>query len=195
VLAARSKRESRPAADAKRVCLGRVVAAHGVQGWVGIETYTEAADEFVAYGELEDESGATAFAIEEARMGPKGLLVRFADVTDRDAAEALKGKRLYVSRARLPKLREKEAYYHADLIGLAAERTDGFALGRVVAVQNFGAGDLLEIAVAGKADTVLVPFTKAIVPEVDMKGGRLVVDPPPGLLDAAKPEDQDAADG
>jgi 16S rRNA processing protein RimM len=174
-----------------------------VQGWVGVETYTEAAGDLVAYGEFADEAGTATFAIDEARMGPKGLLVRFAGVSDRNAAEALKGTRLCVPRASLPKIREKESYYHADLIGLAAARTDGAVLGRVVAVQNFGAGDLLEIAQPGNPNTLLVPFTQAIVPEVDVKAGRVVIDPPPGLLDSPAtggartehgPGEQDGAD-
>ncbi len=176
------------------VCLGRIVAAHGVQGWVGIETYTEQPEEVAAYGTLRDERGTREFEVADMRMGPKGILVRLDGVSDRNQAEALKGTRLYVPRARLPKIREKDAYYHADLIGLAAERTDGSALGRVVAVQNFGAGDLLEIKVEGEKDTVLVPFTKEIVPEVDMAGGRVVVDPPAGLLEAATPGDQEPND-
>ncbi len=171
------------------VCLGRVVVAHGVQGWVGIETYTERAEEIAAYGDLTDEAGETTYTLAAMRMGPKGLLALFEGVDDRDAAEDLKGTRLYVPRSALPRIRDKDAYYHADLIGVAAVLIDGTALGTVTAVQNFGAGDLLEIVVPGKRDTVLVPFTKAIVPEVDMKARRLVVDPPPGLLDDSKPEE------
>jgi 16S rRNA processing protein RimM len=109
------------------------------------------------------------------------VLARIEGVTDRDQAEALKGTRLYVDRAALPALYEAETYYHADLIGLAAEDREGRSLGRVVAVENFGAGDLLEIAEGpggqgGKS--LLVPFTRAAVPVVDLEGGRLVVDPP-----------------
>jgi 16S rRNA processing protein RimM len=187
--------ETRSGEADKMVCLGRIVAAHGVQGWVGIETYTEHAEEIAAYGPLTDEGGETDYLIADMRMGPKGILVRLEGVSDRNHAEELKGTRLYVPRAALPKIREKEAYYHADLIGLAAERTDGTAMGRIVAVQNYGAGDLLEIKVEGKADTVLVPFTKKSVPEVDMAGGRVVIDPPLGLLDPPKAEDQDGSDG
>lgn len=197
-MAARTKQartnEARSGGADKMVCLGRIVAAHGVHGWVGIETYTGQPEEVAAYGTLCDELGTREFEIAEARMGPKGILVRIDGVNDRNQAEDLKGTRLYVSRARLPKIREKEAYYHADLIGLSAERPDGSALGRVVAVQNFGAGDLLEIKVEGERDTVLVPFTKEIVPEVDVAGGRMVVDPPPGLLEPAGPGDQGGTD-
>jgi 16S rRNA processing protein RimM len=197
-LAARTKQSRTKEAGAgeadKMVCLGRIVAAHGVQGWVGIETYTEQAEEIAAYGTLSDERGETEFVIADMRMGPKGILVRLEGVSDRNQAEDLKGTRLYVPRAALPKIREKEAYYHADLIGLAALHTDGSEMGRIVGVQNFGAGDLLEIKAAGKADTVLVPFTKKAVPEVDVRGGRVVIDPPLGLLDPPKAEDQDAGD-
>lgn len=173
------------------MCLGRIVMAHGVRGEVGIEAYTEAPGEITRYGVLTDEAGARTFEIAALRLGPKGPIVRLAGVTDRDAAEDLKGTRLYVPRGRLPGLRDKDSYYHADLIGLRAERADGTILGTVFAVQNFGAGDLLEIAPPATTqgnppqNTLLVPFTKAVVPVVDIGGGRVVIDPPPGLLDGA----------
>jgi 16S rRNA processing protein RimM len=170
------------------------VGAHGVRGEVKLESFTEYADEIAAYGDLYDETGTRPFPLAEMRAGPKGILARFAGVTDRNAAEDLRGVRLYVPRSRLPRLREEDAYYQADLIGLAAELGDGSALGRVRAVQNFGAGDLLEIDVPGRKNTLLVPFTRAVVPTVDMTAGRVVIEPPPGLLDeGGTPPPADAA--
>ncbi len=165
------------------VCLGRIVGAHGVRGEVKLESFTEHAEEVAAYGDLYDEAGVRAFPIVEMRAGPKGILARFDGVNDRNAAEDLRGVRLYVPRSRLPRIKDDDEYYQADLIGMAAELLDGSHLGTVRAVQNFGASDLLEIDVAGRKNTLLVPFTRAVVPAVDVKAGRLVVDPPPGLLD------------
>ncbi len=128
-------------------------------------------------GPLGDESGRRRFEIAVTGQA-KGLVVaRIADIADRDAAQSLRGVRLYVARAALPEPEEAEAYYHTDLIGLAAEDSAGRPLGTVAAVENYGAGDFLEIARAGGAP-LLVPFTKMVVPLVDLEGGRVVVDPP-----------------
>ncbi len=109
------------------------------------------------------------------------MLVQLTGVGDRAAAKALKGTRLYVPRVRLPPAGEEE-YYHADLIGLAVEEVGGRALGTVTSVHNFGAGDVLEVAAAGGI-AIMVPFTRAVVPVIDLAGGRIVIDPPPGLLE------------
>lgn len=172
--------------DDQLVCLGRIVVAHGVRGEVGLETYTEFPDEIAAYGDFIDESGSRTFVMTGLRFGPKGMLATFEGVTDRNAAEDLKGTRLYVPRSALPRIRTKDEYYQADLIGLVAFLKEGGELGTVSAVHNFGAGDLLEVRVPDKRETLLVPFTKDAVPEVDLQAGRLVVDPPAGLLDEAK---------
>jgi 16S rRNA processing protein RimM len=134
------------------------------------------------YGPLTDEQGLRRFAIELLSSQKGQFLARVAGVADRDAAAGLAGTRLFVERDRLPEPDEDE-FYHTDLIGLVAERPDGETLGRVTAVHDFGAGELIEIALE-TGRRVLVPFTRAAVPEVDPKAGRLVVDPPPGLLDA-----------
>jgi len=160
-----------------RVCLGVVVGAHGVRGLVRIKSFTEAPGDIAAYGPLSDEAGARSFAVRVTGEAKGAILAAIAGVADRDAAEALKGTRLYVDRAALPVPVDAEEFYHADLIGLMAEDRAGRALGRVVAVHNFGAGDLLEIAPEG-GQSLLLPFTKAAVPEVDLAGGRLVVEPP-----------------
>ena len=160
-----------------RICLGVITGAHGVRGLLRIKSFTAAPADIAAYGPLEDEAGTRRFEV-TVKGETKGLvLAALAGVEDRDAAEALKGTRLYIERAALPPLEDEEEYYHADLIGLMAETRDGQGLGRVVAVHNFGAGDLLEIA-PDEGPTLMLPFTKAAVPRVDLTAGRLVAEPP-----------------
>jgi len=163
-------------AEAKplRILLGRIAGAHGIRGEVLIKAFTEAPENVGAYGPLSDESGTRTFKLKSARATPKGVVARLQGVDDRNGAEALKGIALYIERERLPAAAEGE-FYHADLIGLAAVDGDGKPVGEIVAVQNYGAGDLLEIRLAGSSKTELVPFTYAAVPEVDIAARRVVV--------------------
>ena len=163
-------------AEAKplRILLGRIAGAHGIRGEVLIKAFTEAPENVGAYGPLSDESGTRTFKLKSARATPKGVVARLQGVDDRNGAEALKGIALYIERERLPAAAEGE-FYHADLIGLAAVDGDGKPVGEIVAVQNYGAGDLLEIRLAGSSKTELVPFTDAAVPEVDIAARRVVV--------------------
>jgi 16S rRNA processing protein RimM len=170
---------------ATRVCLGVIAAPHGVKGLVRVKSFTAAPEAIAGYGPLEDEDGTKlALALVGAAKGV--LVMRVAGVADRDAAERLRGRRLYLPRTALPAPAADE-YYHADLIGLVAELRDGTVLGRVRAVHDFGAGDSIEIARAGAA-SVLVPFTRAAVPEIAIQAGRIVVDPPEGVLTPARPD-------
>ena len=164
------------AAEDERLCVGVIAGAHGVRGLVKIKSFTEDPANLTAYGPLTDESGARRYQVAVTGRAKGVLLARIEGVGDRDAARALRGARLYVARAALPEP-EDEEYYHADLIGLAVEDRAGAPLGRVAAVQNFGAGDILEIERPDQG-TLLVPFTKAAVPLVDPAGGRVVVEPP-----------------
>jgi 16S rRNA processing protein RimM len=157
-----------------RIRLGRISGAHGIRGEVLIHAHTATPEDIGAYGPLSDASGARAFAIESVRVTAKGVVARLAGVADRTAAEALQGVELYVDRDQLPAAAEGE-FYHADLIGLAAVDAEGRHIGEIVAVQNYGAGDLLEIRLAGSGKTELVPFTEAFVPEVDVKAKRVVI--------------------
>lgn len=159
-----------------RICVGAIAGAHGVKGLVKIKSFTEEPDGVAAYGPLSDEAGERKFTL--ALTGrAKGLIIaRIDGVEDRNAAEALRGTRLYVERAALPPTAE-EAYYHTDLIGLEAVGMDGAPVGEVKALYNYGAGDVIEIQRRDK-DLLLLPFTKAAVPEVDLEGGRLVVREP-----------------
>ena len=165
-----------------RVCLGVVAGAHGVAGAVRIRSFTAEPKDVAAYGPMSDESGERVFRIKVTGMSKLQVLAEIEGVADRPAAAALKGVRLYVARERLP-APQLEEYYHDDLIGLKVDLADGVRLGTVSAVHDFGAGDMLEVQRHGPAASVLVPFTRAVVPVVDLAAGRLVIDPPPGLLE------------
>ena len=172
---------------AEMVCVGAVAGAHGVRGLVRLKSFTEEPDGIVTYGPLWDERGERRFVVTVTGQAKGQLLARIEGIADRDAAEALKGTRLYVPRDALPETDEDE-YYFNDLIGLDADAADGIRFGTVRAVHEFGAGPLLEIALEA-GGTAMVPFTKAAVPTVDLAGGRLVVEPPAGLLDEAERDD------
>ena len=161
--------------------LGVITGAHGVKGEVRVKSFTAEPGAVAGYGPLEDDEGRRRFALAVRGTVRGQLIARVEGVLDRNAAERLTGTRLYVSRGALPEPAADE-YYHADLVGLAVLLKDGGALGRVRAVHDFGAGGNLEVE---KPDggVVLVPFTEQVVPEVDLAQGRLVVDPPAGLLD------------
>ncbi|MGC1552350.1 MAG: ribosome maturation factor RimM [Bradyrhizobium sp.] len=159
-----------------QVCVARIGAAHGVRGAVKLWTFTEDPFAVKAYGSLSTKDGARHFEVTSAREAKDHLVATFKGVTTREDAERLNGIELYVSREKLPTTEEDE-YYHADLIGLAAETTAGVTLGRVLAIHNFGAGDIIEIAPPSGA-TMLLPFTNAVVPTVDLAGGRVVIELP-----------------
>ena len=117
-----------------------------------------------------------------AAKGDGMVIAQLSGIADRDRAEALRGLRLYAPRAVLPPIGDDDEFYHADLVGLPAMLGDGAPLGTVIAVHDFGAGDMLEIE-PDAGPKVLVPFTRAVVPIVDIAGGRVVVDPPAGLIE------------
>lgn len=171
-------------APEKRVCVGVVTGAQGVRGAVRVKSFTAEPDAIARYGPLEDEKGERRFALRVVGSAKGVLIAVVAGIEDRDRAEALRGLRLYLPRAALPPTEEEE-YYHADLIGLAAILADGAPVGTVRAVHDFGAGDTLEIE-RPTGPPVMVPFTRAVVPIVDLDAGRLVLDPPPGLLEPSK---------
>lgn len=160
----------------QRVCLGAIAGAHGVRGVVRVESFAANPADLAAYGPLSDESGKRRFALALVGTARGQLLAQIEGIADRDAAEALKGQRLYVERAALPAPAAEE-YYHSDLLGLACEGLDGIPFGTVKALYNFGAGDVLEVE-RGTGERVLLPFTRAAVPRIDLAGGRLVIVPP-----------------
>jgi 16S rRNA processing protein RimM len=163
-----------------RVCIAAIAGAYGVKGDVRLKSFCAVPEDVAAYGPVETEDGARSFEIRLGGPIKNGFSARLSGVTRREAAEALKGTRLYVDRTALPGLEDDE-YYHADLIGLEVRDTGGALLGMVKTVQNHGAGDLIEI-VPGAGPTVLLPFTLATVPTVDLAAGRIVADPPEGLF-------------
>jgi 16S rRNA processing protein RimM len=161
---------------ASPVCVARIGAAHGVRGAVKLWTFTEDPLAVQSYGPLMTKDGARQFEIANVREAKDHLVASFKGIATRNDAEKLNGIELYVPREKLPATDDDE-YYHADLIGLAAVNAADELLGRVVAIHNFGAGDIIEIA-PPKGATMLLPFTNAVVPTVDIAGGRVVVELP-----------------
>ena len=158
-----------------RVCLGVVVGAHGIRGAVKVKCFTADPEDFGAYGPVEDEAGGPKRKVRVVGVSKGLALVTLDGIASRDDAEALKGVRFTVDRARLPKADEDE-FLVADLVGLKVVSPDGLDMGVVRNVFDFGAGEVIEIA--GGPEVVMVPFTRQAVPEVDIAGGRLVVVPP-----------------
>jgi len=158
------------------ICVARIGAAHGVRGAVKLWTFTEDPLAVKAYGPLTTRDGARQFEVTHVREAKDHLVATFKGVASREDAERLNGIELYIAREKLPETDDDE-YYHADLIGLAAVNAANEPLGRVVAIHNFGAGDIIEIAPPHGA-TMLLPFTNAVVPTVDLKGGRVVIELP-----------------
>jgi 16S rRNA processing protein RimM len=157
------------------VLLATIGAAHGIKGEVRVKAHSADPMALASYGVLSAQNGR-GFDIERLRLGKGVVVAKFRGVDDRNAAEALNGIDLYVARERLPAAGADE-FYHADLIGLAAVNTAGEELGAVIAIYNFGAGDILEIA-PPRGETMMLPFTKEIVPAVDIAAGRITVVPP-----------------
>lgn len=160
----------------RRVLLGVVIGAQGIRGEVKVKTFTGEPEAIGDYGPLIDAKSERRFKLKVRRISKGDVVIAaIQGITDRNAAEALKGTELYVSRDALPAAEDGEFYY-ADLVGLQAFATDGRVLGAVIAVHNFGAGDILEVKPEGAA-SVMVPFTDDAVPEVDLEGGRVTVEP------------------
>jgi 16S rRNA processing protein RimM len=166
--------------DRDKVCVGAIAGAFGVRGEVRLKSFCAEPEAIATYGSLTTEDGR-AFTVTLGRPVTNGIAARLSGVATREAAEALRGERLYVDRARLPALPDDE-FYHADLIGLEVRDTGGAVLGQVAAVLNHGAGDLLEVRRPG-GRAILLPFTRDIVPTVDLAAGCLVADPPEGLVE------------
>ena len=173
-----------------RVCVGVIAGPHGLRGLLRVRPFTDVPEDVAAYGPVESEDGTRVLTLDVANRLGKGLvLVRVDGVTDRTAAEALKGLRLYVARARLPTPDEDE-FYHADLIGLVAATAEGTEIGRIRTVHAYGAGDSLEIA-EPDGGVATIPFTRAAVPQIDLAAGRVIVDPGQ-LLRTARSDRSDA---
>jgi 16S rRNA processing protein RimM len=174
--------------SSSQICVARIGAAHGVRGAVKLWTFTEDPLAVKAYGPLVTKDGARQFEVTHAREANGHLVATLKGIGTREQAERLNGIELYIARDKLPATDENE-YYHADLIGLDAVNAANEPLGRVIAIHNFGAGDIIEIAPAHGA-TMLLPFTNAVVPSVDLAGGRVIIE----LPDEIEGDDSSSAD-
>jgi 16S rRNA processing protein RimM len=161
------------------ICVARIGAAHGVRGAVKLWTFTEDPLAVQRYGPLSTKDGARQFEVTHAREARDHLVATLKGIATREEAERLNGLELYVAREKLPATDDDE-YYHADLIGLAAVTTADAPLGHVIAIHNFGAGNIIEIA-PPQGSTLLLPFTNAVVPSVDLAAGRVVIELPPEI--------------
>ena len=168
-----------------RVLVGEIGAAQGLKGEVRLRSYTQSPADIASYGPLEDETGAKLIEIERVRVTPKAVIAHIKGVTTREGAEALTRTKLYRPRARIParEVSDEGEWYVADLVGLKAVDPQGEVIGTVVAMHNFGASDIVEVALAGGGENLLVAFTETTVPEVDIDGGRLVLVPPDELAE------------
>jgi 16S rRNA processing protein RimM len=164
-------------AGGARICLGQIGAAHGLRGEVRLHSFTADPSAIARYGPLETDDGRT-FEIESLRPAKDHFVARLVGIHGRNAAELLTNVKLYVPRERLPEPEAGDEFYHADLVGLAVVDRTGRQLGAVVAVHNFGAGDLIELRLNTSDKTELVPFDEATVPEIDLATGRLIVELP-----------------
>ena len=168
-----------------RICVAKIGAAHGLGGEVRLYAFTDDPLALRSLGPLEDEAGKQSFRLLSLRPAKDHLIARLEGIGDRTAAERLTNVSLFVQRARLPTL-DAATFYHADLVGLRVETKSGERIGTIAAVQNFGAGDLLEIAPTGGGESVMIPFLDSYIPLVDVAQGRIVADPPAGLFDQEK---------
>lgn len=164
------------------ICLGKIIAAHGIRGQVKVASYTENPEDITAYGALSDATGQRTFELTIVAFQNKHLLAKVKGVTDRNEAENLRGIELYVPRERLPETTEGE-YYQTDLVGLEARlTTDNTVYGTIKAVHNFGAGDLLEVQLTGSKKAEFLSFTKETVPEINIAEGYLTLTPPEEIV-------------
>jgi 16S rRNA processing protein RimM len=182
---------SAAATSDKLLLLGAIIGAHGIKGEVKVKSFAAQPSDIAAYGPLSDAGEKRRFdlSVVGTADATRGILIaRIAGVADRNAAEALKGTELYVARAKLPHLADSEEFYFADLIGLLAVDAAGKPYGRIVSVDNYGAGDLLLVAPEGDADSFVVPFTKAFVPVVDLKAGKVALNLPADFFEIPEGE-------
>ena len=163
-----------------RICVGAIAGSFGLQGEVRLKSFCSVPEAIATYGQLTSEDGSRSFTVKLTRPVANGLGARITGITTKEQADALKGTSLYVDRSKLPSLPDDE-YYHTDLIGMTVHDTGGALIGTVQAVHNHGAGDLLEIMGQGMKTALLLPFTLAIIPTVDLAARRVIADLPEGL--------------
>ncbi len=163
------------------ICVGAIAGSYGVRGEVRVKSYCAVPEDIESYTPLWSEDRSQKFALAILRPIKNGFAARIAEVATKEDADALRGMALYAERDQLPSLPDDE-FYHTDLVGLSVYDTGGVLLGTVKTVQNHGADDLLELQLAGTSATTFLPFTKTSVPTVDLATGRIVADPPLGVL-------------
>ncbi len=166
--------------DTTLICVGAISGAFGIQGEARIKSFCADPAAIARYAPLSSADGKRLFNLEITRSIPGGYAARLGGIASREDAEALKGTRLYAPRERLPALPDDE-FYHSDLIGLEVFDTGGLAVGRIHAIHEFGAGDIIEILGPGLKAAVMLPFTREAVPTVDLASRRIIIDPPEGV--------------
>lgn len=164
-----------------KICVGAITGSYGVRGEARIKSFCADPEAIQTYGPLTTEDGSQSFEIRITRSVKGGYAVRLTGLTQKEQADALKGTRLYVDRDKLPSLPDDE-FYHTDLIGLDIYDTGGARLGRLTAIHDHGAGDLLEITGPNFENAILLPFTQKAVPTIDLGAGRIIIDPPEGVI-------------
>lgn len=162
--------------------MAEIVGVHGIQGWVKLKIFSDTPESLLDYASLHDPDKNRDLRIQEITQHGNIWLAKIEGIADRTTAEKMRGTKLFLPRVALPEIKQDNTYYHADLIGLTAQYPDGKVMGKVIAVTNFGAGDLLDIK-PPKGNSFYVPFRNEIVPEVNLTEKTVTIDPPPGLLD------------
>ena len=166
------------------ICVGVISGSYGVHGELRIKSFCAVPEDIEKYSPLTDEAGEREYMLAILRPITNGFSARLPEISNKEDADTLRGTKLFARREQMPSLPDDE-FYHADLIGLEVYDTGGVLLGRVKTVQNHGADDLLELQLAGNSTTTFLPFTKASIPTVDLATGRIVADPPDGILPEA----------
>lgn len=174
-----------------RVCVAQIGAAHGLKGEVRLWSYTEDPSAVAQYGALETEDGTKRLEISHMRAAKDHFVARLRGVDDRNAADALRNTKLYIARDQLPATDDGDIFYYADLIGLTAVDPSGADIGEVIAVHDFGAGDIIEVRCADQS-TIMFPFNEAVVPAIDIAAGRMTIDPPAESGDEADERSPDS---
>lgn len=175
-----------------RLLLGVIAGPRGIKGEMKVKSFTETPEDIASYGPLEDKTGNTKFIVSLVGSSKQLPVIRIKGVIDRNQAEALKGQELYVSREILPEIESTDEFYHSDLVGLDVVQEDGTKYGEILKLHDFGAGDILEIKPEGKEAkaSILVPFTKEMVPTVDLAARQVVISLPENFFEVPASEDE-----
>lgn len=174
------------------ICVGMITSVHGVRGVMRVKSFTEDPMDIFNFTPLTDHKGQKKFPIEFSSQSKGLFLVTMTGVSNREDAEMLKGTKLYTSREQLPEIEEEDSFYYSDLIGLKIRHhSNNDDIGEVIAIHNFGAGDIIEMRPFTGGKTVMVPFTQQVIPEISLQEGLIKIDPPIGLFDDDEPKEQE----